>query len=433
MPQPQSFLNAVPAMTAAAGAGTNRRNIIAVFLAGGSCAHNAVFPRTGANRTHYTNLRPGIALADNPATAIDADWCFHPALTGMKTMWDAGRLAIVRNVGPLVQPVTRAQYLANSVPLPPQLYSHSDQQNVWETGIADQPVADTGWLGRLAELMIPFNAGSVSPLLSFAGPTDTFRAFDLRTLGLASVGLPDRNGGGAVAAGAMSIINNLIATHTDPDPLVQEWVDSNRRAVAATATVSAARDSIANPTGIPGTSALGNQMRMAIRLAAAQSTLNHRRTMFFVQHGGYDHHAAQLGAESERLTQLDPVLLAAYNATVALGISANTTFVVYSEFGRSLRQNGSGTDHGWGGHAFVFGGGVTGGWYGNPYSLDPAGPDIVLNQGHLIPTTSTDTLIASLGLWMGVPDATANGVNPLNLLCPNLPNFPTRTLAGMLA
>jgi uncharacterized protein (DUF1501 family) len=432
MPQPSNFLSAVPAMTAAAAAGTNRRNIITIFLAGGSCAHNTVFPRTGTNRTHYTNLRPGIALADNPATALDANWCLHPALTGMKTMWDAGRLAIVRNCGPLVQPMTRAQYLDGSVPRPTQLHSHSDQQDVAETGIANQPKADTGWGGRLAELLLPFNAGSVAPLLSFAGPTDTFRAFDLRTLGLSPGGMPDRNGGNAVAPGAMAIINNLMATHSDANPLAQEWIDSNRRAVAATSVVNAARDSIANPVGIP-TSLLGLQMRMAVRLAASQSLLNQRRSLFFLQHGGYDHHAGQLGAETGRLSELDPVLLAAYNATVSLGIAANTTFVVYTEFGRSLRQNGSGTDHGWGGHAFVFGGGVTGGYYGNPYSLDPAGPDIVLDQGHLIPTTSTDTLIASLGRWMGVPDATANGVNPLNLLCPNLPSFPTRTLAGMLA
>lgn len=430
MPQPTNFTAAQPAMTTAAAAGSNRRNIIAIFLAGGSCAHNMVFPRTGTNRTHYEALRPTTALADNPATALDAEWCLHPSLTGLKTLWDADKLAIVRNVGPLVFPINRTQYLANSVEVPPQLYSHSDQQDIWETGIGDQPVANTGWLGRLAELLVPFNGGSLSPLLSFAGPTDTFRAFDLRTLALGPSGLPARIGGFRFPDGARSILENTLATHSTSDLLVSEYLDSHRRSVAATALVTSAINATAVPTNIPLNS-LGGNMRVAIRLAGSQSTLDHRRSIFFLQHGGYDHHFDQLSEETGRFNELGPVLLEAYNATVTLGIDANTTFVVYSEFGRSLRQNGSGSDHGWGGHALVFGGGVNGGFYGNPYSLDPAGPDIALSQGHMIPTTSVDTLIATLGQWMGVPDALSAGVNPLDLLAPNLVNFPTRNIPGL--
>ena len=92
-------------MTAAAAAGSDRKNLVLIFIPGGNCAHNTIFPRTGANRTHYEALRPSLAIADNPATAIDADWCFHPSLAGMKSLWDLGKLAIVRNVGPLVFPI----------------------------------------------------------------------------------------------------------------------------------------------------------------------------------------------------------------------------------------------------------------------------------------------------------------------------------------
>jgi uncharacterized protein (DUF1501 family) len=427
MPQPIEFQNAAAAMSAAAVAsGSNRKTLVVVFLAGGSCAHNTIFPRTGSNRTHYTALRPSLSLADNPPTALDADWCLHPQLTGLKTLWDAGRLAVVRNVGPLVQPITKAEYLAGTVPTPFQLYSHSDQQNLWETGIADEPVADTGWLGRIAELMLPFNSGStLPPLFSFAGPTDTFRAFDLRTLTLGSGGLPNRNGGWAVDSQIISILDNRFATHVGSDQLVQEWCDINRRAVLATATVNNAINSVADPTAIPMPD-FG--MRTAIRLSAAQASINQRRSLVFLQQGGYDHHANQLNEETGRFSALNGVLLEAYNATVANGTSSDTTFVVYSEFGRSLRQNGSGTDHGWGGHAFVFGGAVQGGWYGSPYSLDPDGPNMAFNQAHMIPTTSTDTLISSLAGWLGVPDASSNGVNPRELVVPNLANFPTRSI-----
>lgn len=417
------------ATAAAAGGGTNRRNLIAIFLGGGSCAHNTIIPRTGANRTYYESVRPGLAIANNSATALDADWQLHPSLTGLKTLWDAGRLAIVRNIGPLVYPITRAQFLAQAVQVPAQLHSHSDQQDVWETGIGNQPVAATGWLGRLGELLTPFNTGTeVSPLISMAGPTDTFRAFDIRSLGLGPNGFGLRNGGFRLDGNFLNIAEDLFQEVEADDLLVQEYLDTHKRAVIAGSIINAARDAAAIPTNIPNTSPLGNNMRFVMRLASQQATLAQRRTLFFMAHGGYDHHADQLNLETGRFAELDPVLLQAYNASVNYGIAANTTFVVYSEFGRSLRQNGSGSDHGWGGHAFVFGGAVQGGWYGNPYSLNPAGPDIVREQCHMIPTTPVDSLIASLAKWMGVPDAVSGGVNPLNLLVPNLPNFPVRDL-----
>lgn len=415
-------------MQAAAAATPGRRNLVVVFLGGGSCAHNAISPRTGANRTHYTSVRPGLALPDNPATALDANWQLHPSLTGLKTLWDAGKLAIIRNVGTLVYPTTRAQYLANSVELPPQLYSHSDQQDLWETGIGNQRTAETGWLGRMAELLIPFNTSTtVAQMISMNGPTDTFRAFDQRALALGTQGFSARNGGYRIEDGAMSILESTLQNTNLPNPLIQEYIESHKRAVAAAGVINNARDATPDPTNIPG-GPLGERMRFIMRMIGGQSVLNQRRSIFFMSHGGYDHHFNQLAEETSRFDVLDPVLLEAYNTAVARGVSDNTTFVVYSEFGRSLRQNGTGSDHGWGGHAFVFGGNVTGGWYGNPYSLDPNGPDLVLSQCHMIPSTPIEAMISALAGWMGVPDATANGVNPMELVSPNLSRFPTRTI-----
>lgn len=427
MAQPSDFIAAQPAMTAAASSGSNRRNLIAVFLSGGNCAHNTVIPRTGANRTHYESVRPDLAIADNPDTALNADWQLHPALTGLKSIWDAGKLAIVRNVGPLVYPATKAQILANSVQLPAQLYSHADQQDLWETGIGHEPTAETGWLGRMAELLIPFNTGSaISPLISLAGPTDTYRAFDLRPLGFGPNGFSARNGGWAVGGEMMSVLENVFQTWVDPNPLVREYSEAHKRAVVASSIINAARDAAVEPD-IGGE--LGPKMQMILRLASQQAMLMQRRSVFFLNHGSYDFHADQLSEQQSRLSTLDETLKGSYDAAVDYGVSGNTTFVVYTEFGRSLRQNGSGSDHGWGGHAFVFGGAVKGGFYGNPYSLDPAGTDMLFSQCHMIPTTPVDTLIASLAKWMGVPDAAANGVNPMNLLVPNLPRFPVRDLA----
>ena len=419
-------------MQSAAGAGSDRKVLIVIHLGGAPDTHNTMIPRAAnPERAYYNAARPGLALPENALT-LDSNWCLHPELTGLHTIWQAGRLAIVRNVGPMVVPVTRAQYLAQSVQLPPQLYSHSDQADQWETAIGDQPVADTGWMGRLAELMIPFNSGSIPPLLSFNGSTDMARAFDLRLLSLGSTGLPSRSGEFRLAGGITPIIDSMLAGYTGGHPLVQEYVDAHARSVAATGTISAARDAAPEPTNIPVDIPLGRSMRMAVRLARSQVTLGHRRTMIFASDGGYDHHASLVGDLSGKYATLNPVLTETYNALVTAGIAANVTIMVYGEFGRSLTQNGSGTDHGWGGNAFLLGGAVTGGFHGQAYSLNPAGPNIVDTRGYLIPTTPVDTVVATLGRWLGVPDALANGVNPLNLLVPNLPNFPVRQLPGLL-
>ena len=433
MPQPTDFVNAQPAMTAAAaaGGGTDRKNLIVVFLRGGADPHNTLIPRAGTNRTHYTTLRPSVSIADNAATLLDADWCFHPALAGFKTLWDADRLAVVRNIGPLAEPITKAQYLAASVPTPPQLYSHNNQQHLWATGDATNPSSPTGWLGRLSELLIPFNTGSsLTPLMSMDGQDHSMRGFDLNPIGMTSAGLPSRTPTTGAPTAAVTSAAGRFGTLVGETPFDREYLATHNRSIAATTLVTNAIAATADQTNIPNTTTFGAQMRSVIRLANSQATLNQRRSIFFMSGPtSFDHHADLLASLTSAHTTLNAVLLEAYNSTVTLGIAANTTFVVISEFGRSLRQNGSGTDHGWGGHAFVFGGAVNGGFYGSPYSLDPAGADMALTQCHMVPTTPTETLVSSLAKWMGVPDALASGVNPLDLVSPNLSAFPVRDLA----
>lgn len=433
MPQPTDFVNAGPAMTAAAaaGGGTDRKKLVVIFLPGGADVHNTLIPRTGANRTNYDAARPSVGIADNPATALDADWCLHPALTGFKTLWDAGKLAVIRNIGPLAEPITKAQYLAATVPVPPQLYSHNNQQHLWFTGDATNPALATGWMGRLSELLIPFNTGSsITPLLSMDGQNHSLRGFDLQPIGMTAAGLPSRTPFSAVPTEVRDAINGRFSTLVGETALDREFLAIHNRSIAATTLVTNAINATADQTNIPNTTGFGAQMRTVIRLANSQASINQRRTMFYmIGPGVYDNHDNLLTGLNASYTSLNAVAIEAYNSTVTLGIDDETTFVVMTEFGRSLRQNGSGTDHGWGGAAFVFGGSVVGGWYGTPYSLDFAGPDLAFTQGHMIPTTPTETLVTTLSKWMGTPDALSGGVNPVELVSPNLTAFPVRSMS----
>jgi uncharacterized protein (DUF1501 family) len=175
-------------------------------------------------------------------------------------------------------------------------------------------------------------------------------------------------------------------------------------------------------TAFPTTSA-GNQLRMAARLIGASPTLGLKRQIFFVQLGGWDTHASQINADPTRdahanlLNQISEAVNAFYAATIELGVENQVTLFTASDFGRTYRSNGDGSDHGWGSHAFVVGGAVRGrDLYGRMPTLTVGGPDDT-TQGRWIPTTSVDEYAATLATWFGV------SASDLPIVLPNIGRF----------
>jgi len=439
MPLPVDFQAAQPAMSASAAAsGTDNKAIVVIYLGGGTDCHNMITPRTGVNRTAYVSARPDTALADNPATALNSELQFHPALTRIKQLWDLGKVAVVSNVGPLIFPMTKTQYNAGTVSKPIQLFSHSDQNSLWQTGLAQNPVSPTGWVGRLSDLVnTAYNPSSVVPPgITFAGVQTAFRSNDAPSIGWGSTGMRLRDnsiGGYRLQSGSESILTNMLSTYSNlSDTMMATIINSHNKANAARTVVNNAINSVTVNTVFPtvglGETNLAAQARTIARSIKSMSQMSQRRQIYWMVQGGFDHHADLISLLNTRFNTLDPVVKAFYDATVELGIQNNVVLLIYSEFGRSLVQNGSGTDHAWGGHSLVIGGGVTGGVYGTFPDLTLSGPNMVDNRGYLLPTTPTESLYATLARWFGVPDATSNGVNPMNLFCPNLPNFAVRNL-----
>jgi uncharacterized protein (DUF1501 family) len=434
MPLNTQFQAAQPAMAAAATAsGTDRKAVIVCYLGGALDNHNTLTPRTGSNRAAYAAARGVLAIADNPATALNADWQLHPAMTGLKAIYDLGKLAVVQNVGTLVYPTTKAQVQANAVPLPPGFTSHSDQSALLQTGLADNPSALTGWAGRMMDLMAPsFNSGSViPPSFSYGGPQQLFEASQELQLGSSAFGVQQFSGGGRVAAQVTAFMQNFFDAATESDPLKAEYVLSHKRARAAAGAVNAALAAQAVITVFPNTT-LGNNLKAAVKQIKQMAALGHRRQVHFVSMGGFDQHASLLTDLNANLLALDPALKATYDALVELSLQNNVTFLVKTEFGRTLTINGSGTDHAWGGNWYAFGGAVAGGLKGFTPDLSLSGPNMMDTRGYLIPTTPMEDVYATLAKWMGVPDALGNGVNPLDLMLPNLVRFPGQRGMGFL-
>ena len=157
-----------------------------------------------------------------------------------------------------------------------------------------------------------------------------------------------------------------------------------------------------------------------------RTALGLRRQVFFCALGGFDTHDAQMADQPELLAGLSRALHAFHSATVELGVVNDVTTFAASEFGRSLTSNGDGSDHAWGNHLFLLGGGVRGRRvYGAMPDMSAASDDFA-SDGNLIPRVAVDQYGATLGRWFGVPDAM------LDLVFPNLAAFDQRDLGFML-
>lgn len=436
MPLSSQFQAAIPAIQAVKDANPSigKRALVVIYLGGGADNHNTLIPRAGSsNRVHYDAARPTTAIPDNPATALDANWQLHPRLTKLKGLWDEGKLAVVTNVGPLVQPTSKQQAIARSVPLPVQLYSHSDQNLQWQTGRAGPNYTMTsGWVGRGFDLVHSvYNGTGVLNKLQFGyAPTLAMDASEATQFTLAAGSGPTTRSLAGATAGVSSnfdAINTAIA-NLFPKPSIVDYsnrvIQGNQNAV----TLKTAHDTTTNPTGFP-TSSIALQLQTACRMIAAQDTgTNQNRTAIFTTRGGFDQHAELIEVLDGNYLELNDALIAYDNALTTLGIRNRVVTLIYTEFGRSLTQNGTGTDHAWGGNAFVFGQDVVGGFYGQIPNLDLNGSNMIDTRGYLVPTTSFETLYATILRWYGIPDATANGVNPMKLVLPNIDSFTVRNL-----
>ena len=477
------FVNAAVAQSSV----TGYKALICVFLNGGNDANNLIIPTNPAEWASYATARTPVLAIPNadggPATAqalaslngqagfpaIDGHtYGFHPALIEMARSfnqtniapYNAAKVAAMLNVGTLSYPLTKAQYSSGSVPKPPQLFSHSDQQIQWQTSIPDKPPV-SGWGGRIADLLttpVDVNAGGqISMAVTLAG-SNKFEVGDINAAAQYSVttsGAVNITSGisGARLATLQSIMNTDKAL---PDLQTGAYGKVLDHAVAEAGLVNNALAGNASapwlgyfPTNITtpnGGSTFGSslmsQMKMVARLIDAGKKnytgnvsgtgLGMKRQIFFVQVGGYDTHSGQtnnagatttdntkviLGQQANLLAELSQSLNALMKAMTDLGMANEVTAFTVSDFARTFRSNGLGSDHAWGGHQIVVGGAVKGGaTYGKLPALVVNGPDDA-GGGSWIPTMAVDQYAAELASWFGVDNAN------LPTIFPNLGRF----------
>jgi uncharacterized protein (DUF1501 family) len=420
------------AASLAKAAGEDYRALVCVFLFGGNDGNNMVVPTSTGEYQQYSTGRTVLALPRPSLLPINASntagrtFGLHPEMGALQGLFNQGRAALVANVGPLLAPTTRAQLQSRSVPLPADLYSHSDQQAQWQSSISDG-APRSGWGGRLGDLLKSANgANQGSTLISVTGNNlfevgttiSSFKVSPGATFGLDFY----RSEGTDPVSRA---INAMLST---PGVNLFEgaWNDVISRALANQRLLASALETApAFVTAFPNTG-LGEQMEMIARLVSVRQALGLKRQVFFASLGGFDTHGdEQLGRQAELLEELSDALAALHAASVELNCADLVTSFTASDFNRTFASNGKGSDHAWGSHHWVVGGAVRGGAiYGQFPTLVAGGPDDSGSNGLWIPTTSVDQYAATLAAWFGA------GAE-LNTIFPNLDRFAAASLGFM--
>jgi uncharacterized protein (DUF1501 family) len=432
-------LNMAGIGAAAAQTANDYKALVCLFMFGANDHNNTVIPYDTANFNAYTTARAGLTRLQTdllpltpelPLIGVNAgrQFALPVEMAPLKTIWDAGKLAIMANVGPLIVPTTKAQYQNAQVPLPPKLFSHNDQQSVWQASMPEG--ARQGWGGKLGDLFFSQNTSPIFTCTSINGSAvflagQNVGAYQLGTSG--SVPITGIAGSlfGSASAGSAAL-RNIIGTG-GANLIAQDLADTTNRSIDANATLLAAVATAPDFT-LPATlttSGVAAQLRVVSRMIASRTALGAKRQIFFVGIGGFDTHDNQLTTQPGLHAQVAGALAYFYDNMVTLGLSNNVTAFTASDFGRTLTSNGDGSDHGWGSHHFVVGGAVKGRNYYGTFPIMGLNNNDEVGSGRLLPTTSVDQYAATMARWFGVSDSN------LSLVLPNIGNFATSNVGFM--
>lgn len=414
---------------AAAATASDYKALVCVFMFGGNDYANTLTPYDQASYNLYQASRQNLAHARTalaptllvPSTALanGRQYALAPTMAPLLPIFDAGRMAAVLNVGTLVQPTSKAQYTANSVRLPPKLFSHNDQQSYWQASSPEGAIS--GWGGRIGDLLQSGNGTSTLTCINASGNAvfltgRTAIQYSVSTNGPIAL----LNNGSAVYGSTMaaSTLRSLM-TGNNANLMANEHARISKRALDTFAQVNTALGGapVGNFPLFPTGNSLADQLRIVARLISVSQELGAKRQVFFVSLGGFDMHDSLGTQHPTQIGLVANAIRAFYDTTVALGVADRVTTFTASDFGRTLQSNDDGSDHGWGSMHFVTGGAVNGRrFYGTPPAIGNNTPDDV-GQGRLLPTIAVDQYASTLANWFGV------SATDMPTVLPNIGNY----------
>lgn len=443
--------------------GENYKALVLLFFSGGNDGNNTIIPNhnsaTLSNYTTYFNARNAQQLAIPQANLLPItvprmgglSYGLHPAFgpiagginNGIHELWAQQKLAVVANCGTLVAPMSKTQYLNNTVTKPYQLFSHSDQVTQYQTSVA-QTQAFTGWGGRISDKMTTSsNPNGLLPMITSINGAQLFTAGQTTlpiAIGNANTGLnnvlnPQGFGTSATQQARLLSFNQLRGMD-----LSSNYVKEASHVTDLAMQANSALATFQEVTVTFPTTSIGLQLKQVARLIKKRLDLNINRQIFYCQINGFDTHSTQITGQNNLLGQFSQAARAFYDEMGVQGVQNDVTLFTLSDFSRTFIPASSGadagTDHAWANHAFVLGGSVLGGDFygvntsnGTPFptlAIGAAGPDDTstssTSRGRWIPTTSVDQYAATLAKWFGLQQSDQAAVFP------NIGNFTTSDL-----
>ena len=407
-------------------ASSTYKAVVLVSLPGGNDGNNMLIPIDSAEYAEYSAMRSVLAqplagLLPLAGTVNGTTYGVHSSMPHVAALYNQKQAAFVANVGPLAQPATKAQIAANQSLLPEALLSHPSGLAQWESA-STIAYPTTGWGGRMGD-QFQAQSGSLPAVLD-AGPSSIF------TVGNSVQGIAVQANGG-----------NLVALPTGMDAAVLSVAQAESQSVnaiiaqaAKLRVLSAQQQIVLDQAQAVGASAVstafsssgfGQVMQTVAQVIAGRSVIGASRQLFYCTQGGYDTHENQWNNQAAMLSDLDAGLGAFMAAMTALGLQNQVLVCTHSDFNRTMQANATaGTDHAWGNHQILLGGGLAGGRVlGSLPALELGGSSDLNGLGTWIPTTSVTQMTAAIGGWMGLSN------KQLATVFPDLANFPTGALS----
>lgn len=433
---------------------TDYKAMVCILLSGGVDSYNMLVP-TGTNTggdngyNEYKTVRTDLALPNVGSAGgllpLTNPQCFsfrgincnygsyglHPSMTGVQSLFNSGKLAFMGNIGTLVEPIANyTQYQSGLKKLPVGMFSHSDQQQQWQTSVPQSRDA-TGFGGRIADMMNAINSHQeVSMNISLAGKNIFQRGQDVAEYAISNNVNPSNVGfdsiptwwgnSGFLTKTRNDAIDSLVSK-TYTNLLQKTFSTTTKGATASFDLFKGAMQKVPTINTSFANNNLSNDLLAITKIMSVRNLLGAKRQIFFINVDGWDMHSNLNYYLNINLSQVSAALKSFYDATVELGIADKVTTFTISDFARTITSNGGGADHAWGGNTMVMGGAVKGGKiYGTYPKMDVLSSSNTQNtsiRGTFIPSISTDEFYAELALWYGI--------SPYDLCyaLPNLSNF----------
>jgi len=406
--------------------GGDYKALVCVSLQGGNDSFNMLIPKGNTEYNQYATTRSNLAIPQsdilqiNPNSTDGRTFGVHPSMPDVQQLFNSGNLAFLSNVGTLIEPTTKTEIQNDAVKTPLGLFSHSDQQQQWQTGRPHERT-NTGWGGKIADLVQSMNSNeNISMNISLRGSNIFQRGNQITPYAISnngSIGINNYGNSGHFNELKTAALNTMLERDYQ-DVYKNAYKHTIKTSNDANLEFQTAIDTISDfTTPLPEYNNLAAQFRMVAKTIASRDTLGFSRQIFFVEIEGWDHHDELLINQADKLAQVNQALKYFNDLMTELNVNNCVTTFSVSDFARTLTSNGNGTDHAWGGNAFMMGGAVKGKEIYGDYPSLKLNDDVNINGSVIIPTTAADSYMAELALWFGVP------ASELSTIFPNISNF----------